>query len=74
MQRITPPSVDRGAVFSLIAVSLLAVLAGGGMLGWGLNVMKLFNGSCGTENYGCIAARAAGIVIAPAGSVMGYLR
>lgn len=73
MSKITPPSANNEIVFGAIAVLLLVVLAGGGVLGWSLNVMKLFNGSCGAENYGCIAARAAGIVVAPAGSVMGYL-
>jgi len=40
--------------------------------GWGSNIIKLFNSSCGNSNYGCLIIRGVGVPLFPVGGVIGY--
>jgi len=55
-----------------LTIVLVSAIVAAGSYGWGCNIGKLMNNSCGQGNYGCLIVRGAGIPIVPVGAVAGY--
>lgn len=58
------------ALDNLLAFLLILGVAFAVLLGWGLNIYKLIEYH---ESVGWMLARAAGILVAPLGVILGYL-
>lgn len=66
--RITPSRLSTGALLTLVSILALA------LVGWVINIIKLFGIAQATDpNYVMAALRAIGIFVAPLGAILGFL-